>query len=151
MPVEFPRGRLYVGYSAMNFTKVYYDPRENAINDDKGPDIYVYETPTAKEGFKNPIAAEVCWLPHFDPSTFEAKGNPGKSHMQRWFIYRCWEFLSAKDHIEAQQCLDENQFAGIAYRRWDTWVLDAVRWRNKKYAGDVCMFEDSLEHCQNAY
>ena len=77
MSVEFPRGRLFVGWRGMNWSKVYYEPHaQDEGQGDVAPELLIYEKPTAKESLKNPIAGEVNWLPHFDPTTV--------SHASAW-------------------------------------------------------------------
>ena len=119
----------------MNLEEVYYKPHntdgENGASET--PDIYIYEKPGAKESLKNPVQGEVIWVPHFDLKSFEANDKRSKDHLHRWFWYRCWQYLAAKNDADAMEALNENQFAGINYRRWDTWVIEATRWRKKRY------------------
>ena len=147
MAVEFPRGRLFVGFRAMNWAKIYYVPgrRDNGNDEDDEnhntpPDMYVFQSPKAQHGDKNPHPGEVNWLPHFDPKKFEADNLAGKYHMHRWFLYRCYEYLNAKSDAEVQKTLNENQFANANYPRWDTWMKEGARWRRKNRRGEIGKF-----------
>ena len=167
MSVQFSYGDLFVGIHGVNFTRVYYKPRttvtdnEDAADneeaggnskgpdDRKAPDCLLFEKPRAKPSLKNPIAGEVFWLPHFDPTKFIADTKPEKVHLQRWFLFRCWDYLHAKDQVGVQESVAANQFAGRNDRRWDTREQDAKKWRRKKSRGEIRMLKNPAGYCQN--
>lgn len=135
MSIQFSRGFLCVGYRKRNFKKVFYKPHltDGEPEADDTLDVLLFHKPGAKADEDNPILSEVNWKPHFNPTTFDADDKKGRDYLHRWFLYRCWQYLAAKNDMDAMEALNRNQFAGDDYNRWDTWVIDASRWRRRRY------------------
>ena len=142
MSVEFPYGRLFVGWRKSDWSKCYYDPAidldRGEISIEKAPDLLLYDTPKAKESVRNPIVGEINWLPHFDYRNFEANDMRSRQHMQRWFLYRAWQHLKVKDAATLVEAIRENQFATGTMPRWESWVKFGNQWRgrNQRAPGD---------------
>ncbi|KAK5138494.1 hypothetical protein LTR08_000080 [Meristemomyces frigidus] len=141
MAVEFPRGRLWVGWRGMDWTKVYCEPLCAVVQvvtkadkvDTKAPDLLYYQTPTARPDNGNPVEGEINWLPHFDPGNFDGK-RAAQKHCQGWFVYQAWEHLKAKDG-EIEKVRRANHLAKGRNMRWESWVVHADRWRRKHPRG----------------
>lgn len=121
MLIKHEKRRLLVGYRRCDWSEVWYDgsPHIAPTADSKdSPELLLYHSPTApSDSPKNPLAAEVNWLPQFDCDNFEANKAAGRRHLQQLFIYRCWQYMESDDRA----ILKENEFARPDQLRWKTW------------------------------
>ena len=122
MLVEFTNEALFVGLHWGNFNKLYFKHTDDEPDRHKGPELLLYESPTAEhESLKNPMPGQVLWLPYYNPDAFPSRKPAERSLLQRWFIYRAWEYLKVEELSE----IEENQFADGNDHRWNSWVEEA--------------------------
>lgn len=106
---------------------------EEFKNADREYDFSLFQYRAGEEQPREPLPAEVGWLPHFDPALCEVRGNNTKSQrekLQKQFLSDAYIFLAARDPKHIKDL--EKKLHNPEFRRWQSWFEEAKKFKKKQ-------------------